>query len=163
MGEVHASHATRWLADTGSLRFLIDGERIGEPHTAHRQRLSGLLPAFTKQPQRPPQLPEPPPRRANSSSDCHSYGGGNGGRFSKWSSCWSDKNSHYSGISRSDGSWEDDSLYDSCTHSYGSWDSNYDGISIKQSVREYRNYDLHTSDEDRDNSEAGPWGRGIAI
>ena len=79
MEEVCERHAARWLTDTGSLRFLLDGEGIvviqtsstlslagftdsqnlhvdcflpqGGPHMTHRQRLPGPLPSFTKQPQ----------------------------------------------------------------------------------------------------------------
>ena len=106
IGEIYTDHATHWLTDTGSLRFLLDGEGIdvnqtpstlslagftdsqtlhvdcflpqGGPHLAHRQRLPGPLPSFTKQPQRPPSLPGPPLRRARSSSDCHSCGSDSG-------------------------------------------------------------------------------------
>jgi len=169
MGEVCEYHANRWLTDPGSLRFLIDGEQLdgnqtpstlslqgitdsqnvrvdcclsqGGPNMAHRQRRLGPLPSHTKQPQRPPPPPEPPPRRASSSSDYHSYGNGSDGRFSEWSSSWSNEDSHYSGGPRSDGSWEDGSFCDSYTHSHGNCDSDCDSTSTKQGLREYMDYD----------------------
>ena len=123
MGGVYMYHANRWLTDPGSLQFLVDGECFGDNQTpsslclagvarnseiktdcflpqggscrAHRQRLSGSLPSGVKQPQRSPPPPEPPPRRASSSIGHHSYYSDNDGCFSKWSSSWSNKDSHY--------------------------------------------------------------------
>ena len=101
---------------------------------AHRQRLPGPLPSFTKQPQQPPPPPEPLPRRDSSSTDGHSYGSGSDGsddHVSEWSSGWSNEDSQYNGGAHSDGSWEDDSFRDSHNHSYGICGSEYNSISFE--------------------------------
>ena len=174
-------HANRWLTDPGSLRFLVDGECFGNNQTssslclagvagnneikidcflpqggscrAHHQRLPSPLPSGTKQPQIPPPPPEPPSRRASSSSDHHSYYSDNIGCFSEWSSSWSNEDSHYSSGPRGDGSWEGDSFCDGYPHSYGSCDSDYDSVSIEQSVREYMDHKSFASNKDNDSIE----------
>ena len=91
--------------------------------------------------------------RASSSSDHHIGCSNRDDCNSKWSSSWSDEDSHYSGGPCSDGSWENNSFCDSYTRSYDNCDSDYDSISSEQSVREYMGYDPYASDEDSDSRE----------
>ena len=42
IGEIYTDHATRWLTDPGSLRFLIDEECIGDNQTPSSLSLAGI-------------------------------------------------------------------------------------------------------------------------